>query len=249
MILPSLTTGAWFLAALAAFCTGLSKSGFGGFGMLTVLFMASVMPAKESTGAVLPMLIAADLMAIGAFRKHADWKELMRLLPSTLVGLIAGWYLMKLIPGNGFGRFLGWIVLIMMLLVLWQRFDRRILSAILRHRALSTVSGFVAGVTTMVANAGGPAMTFHLLARRFDKMAFVGTTAWFFFVVNVLKVPLSLNLGLISGSSLVLDLILLPCIVLGMLLGRFFLGKIPQAPFDWLLLVTGTAAALRLIVG
>lgn len=248
MILPSLTEGEWAAAIAAALCTGLSKSGFGGFGILTVLLMASIMPAKESTGAVLPMLIAADLMAIGAFRKHADWRELARLLPATLVGLLFGWVLMTRIPGDDFGRFLGWVVLLMMLLVLWQRFDRRILATIMRHRSLSMVSGFVAGITTMVANAGGPAMTFHLLARQFDKMAFVGTSAWFFFVVNVLKVPLSLNLGLISDSSLLLDLTLLPAIILGMVMGRYFLRKIPQAPFDWLLIGTGTVAALRLVL-
>lgn len=235
-------------AVIAAFCTGLSKSGFGGFGILTVLLMASLMPARESTGAVLPMLIVADLMAIGAFRKHADRRELGRLIPATLAGLLAGWILMTRIPERDFGRFLGWVVLSMMLLVLWQRFDRRILSTVLRHRSLAALSGFLAGVTTMVANAGGPAMTFHLLARRFDKMAFVGTSAWFFFIVNVLKVPISLNLGLISRSSLTLDLVLLPAIILGMELGRFFLGKIPQGPFEWLLLVTGIAAALRLIL-
>ena len=91
-------------------------------------------------------------------------------------------------------------------------------------------------------------MTFHLLARKFDKMAFVGTCAWFFFLTNLTKVPLSWNLGLISASSLMLNLALLPAVVCGMALGRYLLGKIPQASFDWLLLVMSTAVALRMIV-
>ena len=236
------------MACIAALCIGLTKAGFNGCGLIAVLLMAEIMPAKESTGAVLPMLIAADLMAIGVYRKHVAWKEFWRLLPTTFLGLLAGWILMKMIPDHLFGHFLGWMILVMMAVVLWQRLDRRILSGVMHHPVLAMVSGFIAGVTTMMANAGGPAMTFYLLAKNFDKMAFVGTCAWFFFLTNLTKVPLSWNLGLISMSSLTLNLVLLPAVVAGLVLGRFLLGKIPQASFDWLLLVMSTAVAIRMIL-
>ena len=91
-------------------------------------------------------------------------------------------------------------------------------------------------------------MTFYLLAKNFDKMAFVGTCAWFFFLTNLTKVPLSWNLGLITTSSLILNLELLPAVIAGMVLGRYLLGKIAQATFEWLLLVMSLAVALRMIV-
>lgn len=246
--LPHLTGLAWSLACVAAVCVGLTKAGFNGCGLITIVLMTQIMPAKESTGAVLPMLIAADLMAIGIYRKHVEWKELWGLFPTTFVGLIAGWGLMKVIPNHVFGHVLGWMILAMMGLVIWQRFDRRMLSEILNHPALGSFSGFLAGVSTMMANAGGPAMTFYLLAKRFDKMAFVGTCAWFFFVTNLTKVPFSWNLGLITCSSLIMNLLLLPAVAAGMIGGRYLLGKIPQATFDWLLLVMSTAVAVRMIV-
>ncbi len=236
------------MAVIAAFCAGLTKAGFGGFGMITVLLMAMVLPAKESTGAVLPMLIAADLMAVGGFRRHVDRRELLRLFPTTLAGLAAGCLLVDRIPDRLFASFLGWTILAMMGLVLWQRFDKRVLEAVLHHPVLSNCSGFLAGITTMTANAGGPVMTFYLLAKRFDKMAFVGTCAWFFFITNLVKVPLSWSLGLISGRSLLLDLILIPAVGAGMLSGRFLLDKIPQKPFEWLLVIMATASALKLIL-
>ena len=246
--LPSLTLTAWLIAATAALCIGLTKAGFGGFGILGVLLMAEILPAKSSTGAILPLLIAADLMAIGSFHRHVSWPDLWKLLPTTFFGLIVGYLLMDRIPTAIFGHVLGWMVLSMMALILWQRLDRRVLSIITHHPLLAACSGFVAGVTTMVANAGGPAMSFYLLSRRLDKMAFVGTCAWFFFVTNLSKLPLSWNLGLISMKSLSLNLTLLPAVGLGMLLGRLLLGKIPQAPFEWLLIVTATASSLRLIL-
>lgn len=249
MIFPEFPGHFWVLAALAAFCCGLAKSGFGGFGLITVLLMAMILPAKESTGAVLPLLIAADLMAVGGFRRHVNWRELKRLLPSTLIGVLSGWFLMGRIPDQRFGLFLGWMILGMMALVIWQRFDTRILEAVLHHPVLSGFSGFAAGVSTMMANAGGPAMTFYLLAKKFDKMAFVGTCAWFFFLTNLSKVPLSLNLGLISKSSLILDLILIPLVAAGFLLGKRLLGTVSQGPFEWILVVMATASAIKLILG
>ena len=247
-VLTHFSVAAWAIACIAALCIGLTKAGFNGCGLITVLLMAEIMPAKESTGAVLPMLIAADLMAIGIYRKHVNWKILRGLLPTTVIGLLIGWFLMQRIPDHLFGHFLGWMILAMMILVLWQRFDRRILSGIVHNPVLGTLSGFAAGVTTMMANAGGPAMTFYLLAKNFDKMSFVGTCAWFFFLTNLTKVPLSWNLGLISTSSLVLNLALLPAVVIGMILGRILLGKISQGSFDWLLLAMSTAAAVRMIL-
>ena len=230
-------------------CFGLTKAGFGGFGILGVLLMAQVLPPKESTGAVLPMLIAADLMAIGSFHRHVAWNEFWKLLPTTFLGLMVGWLLMGHIPAANFGHVLGWIILAMMALTLWQRFDRRVLSAITHHPLLSTVSGFIAGVTTMVANAGGAAMSFYLLVRKLDKMAFVGTCAWFFFVTNLVKVPLSWSLGLISIHSLLLNLCLLPAVALGMIAGRLLLGKIPQAPFEWMMILMALASSIRMIFG
>jgi hypothetical protein len=238
----------WIIAIIAALCIGLSKAGFGGFGIIAVLLMAGIMPARESTGAVLPMLIAADLMAVGSFHRHVAWKDFWKLLPTTFLGLLAGWFLMGHIPAAIFGHVLGWMVLAMMVLVLWQRFDRRVLASITHHPLLATGSGFLAGISTMLANAGGPAMTFYLLARGLDKMAFVGTCAWFFFVTNLVKLPMSWSLGLITSKSLLLNLFLLPAIAAGMLLGKYFLGKVPQAPFEWLLIVMATASALRLIL-
>jgi hypothetical protein len=243
-----LSPTAWIMAVLAAFCCGLSKSGFAGFGLITVVLMALVLPPKESTGAVLPLLIVADLMAIRGFHRHVDWKELWGLLPSTSLGLFAGWFFMGRIPDPLFGSFLGWMILSMMILVVWQRLDGRILATVMHHPVLAAFSGLLAGVSTMMANAGGPAMTFYLLTKRFEKMAFVGTCAWFFFVTNLAKVPLSLNLGLISKSSLLLNLVLVPAVATGFFLGRKLLGKVPQALFDWFLVIMAAASAIRLIL-
>ena len=234
---------------MAAVCIGLSKTGFGGVGMLAVLLMAQVMPARESTGAVLPLLIVADVFAVHAFRRFAIWRHLFKLLPPAFLGIVSGWWLMPRIPDGVFGPVIGWMVLALLALTVVQKLFWRVSASAAEHPAIAWPAGWAAGVTTMLANAAGAVMTIYLLACRLPKYEFVGTAAWFFFIVNMLKVPFSVSMGLISPPSLLLDLLLVPAVVAGVASGRFFLGRINQQAFEWLMILFSFAGGLRLILG
>jgi uncharacterized membrane protein YfcA len=112
----------------------------------------------------------------------------------------------------------------------------------------AALTGVLAGFTTMVANAAGPVMLLYLLSVGLPKLAFIGTGAWFFMLVNLLKVPFSLKLGLINQNSLLTDAVLLLPMVPGALLGPVILRHINQKVFEWMVLVLTTLAALRLIL-
>ena len=77
--LPDLTPQAWGLVLVAAFFTGMSKAGLAGISMLGVTLTALAMDGMASTGVVLPLLIFADLLAVSAFRRDVQWKEIRRL--------------------------------------------------------------------------------------------------------------------------------------------------------------------------
>jgi hypothetical protein len=102
-------------------------------------------------------------------------------------------------------------------------------------------------MTTMLANAGGPVMTLYLLAMKLPKLEFTATAAWFFFTINVFKIPFSVALGLITTHTLALNALLLPAIALGLLVGRWLIHRVPQRLFNQLLLVFAGLASLRLI--
>jgi len=240
--------GAWALALMAAVCIGLSKTGFGGVGMVSVLLMAQVLPARESTGAVLPMLIVADLFAIQAFRQFTVWSHLVRMLPAAVLGIVTGWLLMPHLSERIFAPLIGWLVIVLIGLTVAQKLSGRLSASAAAHPSVAWPLGWLAGVTTMLANAAGAVMTIYLLACRLPKYEFVGTAAWFFFIVNVIKVPFSASLGLINPSSLLLNLLLLPGIVAGVAAGRFLLGRINQNIFEWLMIGFSLAGGLRLVL-
>ena len=245
--MPDLSLHAWLLAFAAAASAGLSKSGFGPFGLLTILFLAEVVPAYQSTGVVLLLLIFADILAVRTYHEHASWKALRALIPATAVGIITGWWLMPRIPTEFFGHTLGWIILILVGIITLQRSRPELLSFVTSHPMLGLGCGWAAGVTTMIANAAGPITAFYFLSQRYTKMVMVGTGGWFYFTINIAKLPFSWDLGLLTKDSILLDLCLLPGVIIGFFIGHTFLKKISQNLFEWILILMVAWAALRLI--
>ena len=246
-MLPHFTPWQWLLAALGAFCIGFSKSGFAGSGLVTVIIMAQLFGALESTGILLPMLICGDVMSVLAFHQHARWATIRRMLPPTVVGVVLGYAVMRAIPAAQFRPVIGAIVLAMVVLQTLHRWLPRPLERVPHSPAFAWFMGGWSGIATMLANAAGPVMSLYFLAIALPKYELVGTGAWFFLIVNVLKVPFSAQLGLIHGGTLLFGALSLPGIALGIVAGRRLIKIIPQKLFEALLLIFALLASLRLI--
>ena len=239
----------WALLALAAFFSGMSKTGFAGLGVLSVAFFAIVIPARESTGTLLPLLVCADVIAVAIFRKHAEWRHLWKLFPWVVVGIVLGCYALGKFNNAGAQRAIGIILLVMVALQLWRQRQTGDLSARLPHTWwFAALTGIAAGFVTMTANTAGPLMVLYLLAIGLPKLALVGTGAWFFLLVNTFKIPFSYHLGLITADSLRLDAILLLPMIPGALLGPVILKRINQRTFEIMVLAFTIIAAIRLLV-
>ncbi len=247
--MPPVQDGQWWALALGALCAGLAKGGLGGFGFVPIVILATVFPAKTSTGVLLVQLIAADLIAVQAFRRHADWRQLRRVIAPALIGVACGAVLMGLVPERVFRPFLGGIILLLVALQLLRSRMKRWVEIMSRSRSFAWSMGGLAGVTTMLANAAGPVMALYFLAVRLPKMAFVGTGAWFFFLLNLCKVPFSAALGVMPSWSITLAAIMVPVITTGVLAGRWIVSRLPQAIFEWLVLAFAILGAAKLLAG
>ncbi len=246
-MLPTFTPGQWLLAMLSAFCIGFSKSGFSGVGLLTVIIMARLFPPRESTGILLPLLITGDILSVLVFHQHARWVHIWRMLPPTVVGIVVGYFLMQHISAAAFGPVIGCIVLLMVVLQTIRQCAPDAYSRLPHSRWFAWMMGAWAGLATMLANAAGPIMALYFLAIAVPKYELLGTSAWFFLIVNIFKVPFSASLGLITGGSLLFNLLLIPVVGAGIFAGRRLIRHIPQRLFERLLLIFAALAALRLI--
>jgi len=235
----------WIVAIVAALLVGFSKTGVSGLGMLFVVLFARIMPAKQATGVVLPLLCFGDLVAVASYRRHAQWRQVRRVFPWAALGVVLGAVAMKRIDDRGARVLIGTIVLGLAAVHLWRRWrgGREV-----EHGAwFAPTVGVLAGFTTLVANAAGPLMVIYLLAMRLPKMEFVGTTAVFFFLLNLFKVPFLIGPGLINGGSFLLNVLLAPAVFVGAIVGRKLLPHVNQRVFENLALTLAVVAAIDLV--
>jgi uncharacterized membrane protein YfcA len=238
----------WAVGALGAFLAGLSKTGIPGLGSLTVALFAMALPVRDSVGTVLIILICADTVAIAAYRRDASWAHLWRLFPWAAAGIVLGYLALGRVSEGELRRLIGAILLILSALQLVRsRRPDAPQEAGPPSRLLLSFTGVAGGFTTMVANAAGPIMMLYLLAMRLPKIAFVGTAAWYFFLLNLFKVPSSAALGLINLSTVGVALALGLAAMAGATMGRPIVERLNQRVFERIALgLTITAALLML---
>ena len=246
--LPDLTLWQWALVIVGAMGIGVSKAGFAGVGFVHLVVFALVFGARPSTGILLPMLVVADILAVSAFRRHARWDYLRHMLPPACLGVITGAAVMARITDDSLFRpLMGWILVLLTTMQLMHMWKPGLYAGAPHSRTFAWAMGLLAGWTTMLANGAGPIITLFMLAIGLPKFELVGTAAWFFLIINTFKLPFSYGLGLIGGSSLALNVVLIPPIVAGVALGRWLTHTVPQNLFNVVLLLLTAFAALRLI--
>ncbi len=235
------------IALLAAVCIGLSKAGFSGISMVSVVLLAEIYGAKASVGLALPLLIAADLMAYPAFLKHGSWGPVWKMLGPALIGLMLGWWMLGKISEADSRRVIGVCVLSMVALQALRRVRPEFFDRLAQSHGFGVSAGVLGGFSTMLANAAGPVIQLYLMARRIPKMELIGIGARFFLLINLIKVPLNARLALITSDSLLENARLLPGVVVGILGGRWLIRRVPQVAFEWMIVIFSIVAGLRLV--
>ena len=169
--------------------------------------MAFAFGAKVSTGLLLPLLNAGDVLAVSIYRRHADWPQLAKMLPWAVAGLVLGTFVGGYLPDAVFRRLMGVMILVLVALMAFLDYRKAWDKVPIHSPWFSIIAGLSAGFTTMVGNAAGPVMSLYLLSMRLPKASFIGTGAWFFLIVNLIKVPLQVFFWHnMSAASLLADL-------------------------------------------
>lgn len=239
------STESWVILFLSATLIGMSKTGIQGISMLAIPLLAVSFGAKPSTGLILPMLCAADIMAVLYYKRIAEWRYIIRLLPSAIVGFFVAIIVDKFISPTEFKQLMGLCLLFVMIVMLWTEFSKQE-NKLVSKWWYSPVFGVLGGFTTMMGNAAGPVMAIYLLSVKLPKYSFVGTNAWFFLVVNYLKLPLQIFVwDNISVTSLMIDLYALPFIIIGAVAGIWLVKKLPE---KWYRRITIIATVISVII-
>lgn len=237
---------AWTMALCGALCVGLSKTGFTGISLISVLLFADLFGAKTSVGLVLPLLIIADLTVYPAFREHGSWKPVWKLLLPALIGLTIGYFILAAIDDAQARHGIGASVLLMVAVQALRLWNQPLFHRIADSRAFGAAAGITGGMATMIANAAGPVIQLFLLSRRIPKMELIGISARFFLLINLIKLPMTIQLSLITWESLKINLLLVPSVWLGVFSGKYLVKRVPQRWFESLVITFSLIAGIRL---
>ena len=242
-----LTSAQWIILALSGLLIGMSKTGISGVGLMVVPLLANAFGGRPSVGLLLPILILADIFAVSWYNRHAQWKHIFRLIPWAFAGIIVATIVGKSISDQTFNRLLAVLVIGGIGVLVWQDIRSGKLK-IPQSGWFAGGMGLLGGFSTMIGNAAGPVMALYLLSMRLPKNIYIGTGAWFFFIVNLSKVPLHIwSWKTITMNSFLLDLLMIPAIAVGAFLGICLVRLLPEKYYRMLVIVTTLLSALLLI--
>ena len=258
MSLLGLSVADWFFVISGSLLIGASKTGIPGSGILAVILIANVFTnGRLANGATTPLLILADVFAVYWYQKHTRWDKVRELIPSVAVGALVGVAFLFLLDENRAGKnlfnlIIGSIVLLMLVIYLARNWLGDRLSPTTAFGRFFT--GSMAGFATFVSNAAGPIMSIYMSALKLPKNEFMGTTAWYYFIFNLSKLPFYFLLQWLkpdkptfNAQTLTFNVLMIPCVIAGVFLGKWLLPRISQKLFEALVLALAAAAAVRLV--
>ncbi|MFN8357901.1 MAG: sulfite exporter TauE/SafE family protein [Spirosomataceae bacterium] len=237
----------WGLILLGSFIIGLAKAGLKGVELLNVTIMALVFGGKASTGVVLPLLCAADILAVIYYNRHAQWSHFWRLSPWIALGILMGVYIGNLMDEALFKKIMAFIIFLTVLIMVWLEYRKSV--QIPTNRFFAVSMGLVTGITTMLGNLAGAFSSIYFLSLRMSKNDFIGTAAWLFLVINLFKMPFQIWVWQnITLDTLQIDLWLLPALILGFFVGIKLVAAIQDDSYRKVVLVLTLIGALTIFL-
>jgi uncharacterized protein len=215
--------------------------------MMAVPLLAAIFGGQISSGILLPMLCLADIMGVWYYHRHASWQHLKKLFPWAALGTIAGTLVGGVIDDSVFKIIMAVVIILSLILMLWL--ERGHKKDIPDNKWFTGLTGTAGGFTSMVGNLAGSVMAVYFLSMRLPKNQFIGTTAWFFMVINWFKIPFHVFAWkTISLNTFFLNLITLPVIILGAFMGVLLVKNIPERAYRWFIIAMTLVAAVFMLL-
>ena len=236
----------WFLAFLAALILGMGKAGIKGLGVLIVTIMAILFGGKASTGILIPLMVVADILAVFYYNRHTQWKFLLKILPTMVLGVLVGVWFGNDISEQLFRQVMAVFIIITVIMMVWM--DQKKNKTVPTHWLFASSMGLLSGITSMIGNLAGSFANIYFLAIRLPKNQFIGTAAWLFLIINVFKLPFHIFVWkTVTPESLLLNLFLIPGILIGFFTGVKLVKLLNNEVYRKFIIIVTAAGALLIL--
>ena len=233
------------VAVVGVCLLGISKGGFLGLGVMALPLMSLFVPPLQAAAIILPTAIAQDLLTLWVYRRAWSAWNLKIMLPSMCFGMVLAWLMAASLSAVQIRLAIG-LIAALFVLRHWtaRRFERWMPKP---SATTAVICGALGGVTTMLANAGGPSWQIHLPPQKFEKLPYIGTLSILFAASNVVKVPGFLTLGYLTRDNLLVGLTLVPIALLANFVGIWMVRRVSTELFYRIAYVLMFIIAVELI--
>lgn len=242
------TTVFYAFAIAAVILIGLAKGGFSGLGALGVPLMTiGTGDPVRAAAILLPILIAQDAVGVTAFRKTWDSSVLAVTLPGAILGVLLGYLLAAKVSSDAVMTALGAVTLLFAAYRLAAMRGQTVEAPAKSSAAMGSLFGIAAGFTSQIAHAGGPPFQMWIMPKNLGRDVLVGTTAVFFAILNLIKVPAYFALGQFTWANAMVTVTLLPVAVFASLAGVKLVRRVPMERFYMIMYVLMVVAGAQLL--
>jgi uncharacterized membrane protein YfcA len=242
-----LSDWSFYLAAVpAVILVGLSKGGFSGLSALAMPLLSLAISPVRAAAIMLPILIVQDWVSVWAFRREFDARNLIILIPASLIGVGAGWLLAAHVS-EALVRLAVGMISIGFVIFMIVRLRGGAPKPSRPKTAPGVFWGALAGFTSFVSHAGAPPFQVYVMPQGLAPRQFAGTAVMFFAAVNLLKVPPYFALGQFSRQNLIAAASLFPLAIVATLAGVWLVRRVPADRFYNLVYALTFLIGLRLV--
>lgn len=220
----------YILAVPAVIALGLSKGGFTGIGMISTPLLALVLPPLQAAAILLPIILLQDLLSMWIYRRDWDTWNLKVMLPGAVVGVGCAWLLAAYVQDAVIVLVVGVIALGFAINAWWFR-NVKPTDLPKPNATLGVGCGALAAFTSTLIQIGAPPYYVFVLPQRLPKMVYVGTTCWFFALVNIMKVAPYAGLGQFTAEGLATSAVLFPLAIAANMVGVWLVRVTPEELF------------------
>lgn len=236
----------FWIAVLAAFFVGAGKGGLPMIAMLSVPTMSLVISPMQGAALLLPIYLISDIYGVYIYRGSFSLRNLLILIPAGVVGIIAGYLLADQISDDAVRVVIGFVGLAFLAMRMRVRVKGKG-EARPADVPRGIFWGSVAGFTSFVSHAGGPAFQIYTLPQQLSKLSFAGTSTILFAVINWMKVPPYFALGLMESADFRTISVLTPVAIFGAWAGYRIIRLVPERIFFLMIEIALFVISINLI--
>ena len=244
-----LTLAQFVCLGLYGFFMGFERSGVRLINMPIIPILMLFIDPKTAMGYMLPMVLISDIFSITYYKRSADWHILKRSFPGAIFGILLGAFIGKYLSKPAFMCLVGTIVIISLCFILYNDMQKK---KELNPKAtlfLGLFFAFCTGLSSMLGASGGPVILSFLLLLNLSKEKLIGTSAYFFFMVNICKLPTYFFAWHnISFTTILADITLIPVMALGLILGLLVVKHFTSKSFRIFIITMSFLSAVWLII-